>query len=98
MTTSTSKLITEIREAEIDAKPFKLATHYNPYVKWGVEVIYLLDDGTELMTIKGFNLKRDAVAFIATLPAPPTHKLEANFHDGDYVGTTESFGFGVRNG
>jgi hypothetical protein len=65
--------------------------------QWRQPVIYTLDDGRKVDASETFRLKRDAVAFAATLPAPPTHPKRAMFDGDRFYGTSTSYYIGPRS-
>lgn len=65
--------------------------------KWRQPIVYVLEDGRRFPTGESFRLKRDAVAFAATLPCAPDHPTTAMFdEDGRFYGTRMSFYIGPR--
>jgi hypothetical protein len=67
------------------------------YAKWAAPIVFTLPDGGKHSTVKRFRLKRDAVAFLATLPAEPVHETTVEFDEnGKLYAWVESFWIGGR--
>lgn len=70
----------------------------NDYNPWAADVVYTFEDGTTLATVERFSLKRDAVAFVASLPKRPDHRTVCRFDDaGTYTGRSTSYWIGPRD-
>lgn len=63
---------------------------------FSLPIAYVLADGQRIETRYTRKLKRDVVAFAATLPAAPSNPTKAVFRDGRYIGTRTSFYIGPR--
>jgi hypothetical protein len=84
--------------ARQDGPPTKRPRWKNDYSPWSVDVAYRCEDGRVVETVQRFGLKRDAAAFLATLPARPAHRLVCHFDEaGTFTGTAESFWIGPRD-
>lgn len=79
-------------EATEGAKVVKVID-YNP---WRAPVTFTLSDGRKIETSKRFRLKRDAVAYLATLPIPTTNTSVEFDETGKFVGYQESFQIGAQ--
>lgn len=62
--------------------------------KWVVPVEYVLADGRVIAATDRSSLKRDAVAFHASLPKAPGNPMSASFMDGEFIGTRTSYSIG----
>jgi hypothetical protein len=68
-------------------KPVKVPALFGAGHDYRINIVYVLADGVEIPTVHRNKLLRDAKAYKASLPGEPTN-LSANFHDGEFVGTT----------
>lgn len=82
----------EIRVVRVESAGPVEKVPAGPYSPWSVRVRYICEDGRTFDGRKGFRLKRDAVAYLATLPsAPPRPLFVCLGDDGTMWGTKESF-------
>lgn len=93
----TDRQVEEIT-ARQDGPPTKRPRWKNDYSPWSVDVTYRCEDGHKVETCERFNLKRDAVAFLAMLPRRPEHRTSCHFDEaGDFTGTRVSYWIGPRD-
>ena len=88
MTVSTSRrVVTVTPNGPPEKRTFPFAT------TWVAPVVLTLDDGSEVpMVLSPYTRKKDAVAGAAA--KVNVRNMVANFRDGEFVGTTTSYGLG----
>lgn len=65
----------KVRVTQVEAAGPAEKMPTGPYSAWSVKVRYTCEDGQVFDAHKGFRLKRDAAAYLATLPGAPQRPL-----------------------
>lgn len=85
----------EVPIVEVRANGPVVKDPHHKHQKWAAAVVYVLDDGRMVESWARAKTKRDLVAYVSSLPAPPPRPTAAAFdEDGEFWGTRTVFKVG----